>query len=53
MALRIDAGQPDLNQADQQPASGRLGQPEALAEVDQTQLSGLGGDLIERRRGTA
>src|SRR5271168_1681225 len=52
MALRIDAGQADLNQADQQAASRRLGQPEALTEVHQTQLSGLGGDLVERGRGT-
>ena len=46
--VRIDAGQPHLDQADQQSPSRRLGQPEALAEVDQTQPSGLGGDLVER-----
>ena len=50
-ALRIDAGQADLDQADQQAASRRLGQTKPLAEVDEAQPSRLGGDLVERRGG--
>jgi hypothetical protein len=49
-AIEIGTHQTDLVQADQQAPNRRLSQSQALAKVDQTQLSRLSGDLVQGGR---
>ncbi|GKU63937.1 hypothetical protein NJB18183_40270 [Mycobacterium montefiorense] len=53
MASRIDLGQPDFHQPYQQPARRGFGQPKSLTEINQPELSGLGGDLVQGGGGAA